>query len=55
MDQAMAFWRRPAGVRAREISRIMTQSLARFTHHACAREYIHLYERMLDRPLVSVS
>jgi ADP-glucose type glycogen/starch synthase len=55
MDQAMAFWRRPADVRAREISRIMTQSLARFTHHACAREYIHLYERMLDRPLVSVS
>ena len=30
MDQAMAFWHRPAEVRAREISRIMTESLSRF-------------------------
>jgi ADP-glucose type glycogen/starch synthase len=52
MDQAMAFWHRPAEVRAREISRIMTESLSRFNHEACARQYIELYERMLHRPLV---
>ena len=52
MDQAMAFWHRPAEVRAREISRIMTESLSRFNHEACARQYIELYERMLHRALV---
>ena len=30
----------------------MTESLARFNHKACAKEYIQLYEKMLDRPLV---
>ena len=52
MDQAMEFFHKPADVRAREISRIMTESLHRFNHEACAREYIKLYEKMLDRPLV---
>ena len=48
----MDFFHSPAEVRDREISRIMGESLARFNHEACAREYIKLYERMLDRPLV---
>ncbi len=52
MDRAMDFYRRPVEIKEREISRIMTESLSRFTHHACASEYIKLYERMLDRPLV---
>ncbi len=52
MDQAMAFYSQSAEVREREIKRIMTESLARFNHAACAKEYIKLYERMLDRPLV---
>ena len=52
MDRAMDFFHSPADVRGREISRIMTESLARFNHEECAREYIKLYERMLDRPLV---
>ena len=52
MDQAMAFYRRPAEVKEREIRRIMSESLRRFNHEACAREYIKLYEKMLDRPLV---
>ncbi len=52
MDQAMAFWHRPAAARAREISRTMTESLSRFNHEACARQYIELYERMLHRALV---
>ena len=41
-----------ADVKDREVTRIMSESLARFNHEACAREYIKLYEKMLDRPLV---
>ena len=52
MDRAMEFYRQPAEIRVREISRIMRESLHRFNHAACAKEYIDLYERMLDRPLV---
>ena len=55
MDQAMAFYRQPAEVRAREIKRIMAESAHRFSHEACAKEYIALYEKMLDRPLVQMS
>ena len=52
MDQAMNFWSHPQDVRAHEISRIMSDSLKRFNHEACARDYIALYERMLNRSLV---
>ena len=48
----MAFYRQPVEVREREIRRIMSESLRRFNHEACAKEYIKLYEKMLDRPLV---
>jgi len=51
MDQAMAFFHQDVDVRAREIRRIMIESLNRFNHHTCAQEYIKLYEKMLDRPL----
>jgi len=33
----------------------MRESLKRFNHEECAREYIKLYEKMLDRPLVKRS
>ena len=52
MDQAMDFFHAGAAMREREISRIMTESRRRFNHEACAKEYIKLYEQMLDRPLV---
>ena len=52
MDQAMPFWSLPADVREAEVSRIMRESHKRFNHEACAREYIALYERMLNRHLV---
>jgi glycogen synthase len=55
MDRAMEFYRQSEEVKAREISRIMDESSRRFTHSACAREYIKLYERMLERPLVRTS
>ena len=48
----LAFYRQPADVKEREIARIMSESLNRFNHEACAKEYIKLYEKMLDRPLV---
>lgn len=52
MDQAMAFWSRPPEVREMEVGRIMTESIKRFNHEACARQYIELYEKMLHRHLV---
>ena len=52
MCRAMEFHSQDRAVREREISRIMAESLKRFNHEACAREYIALYEKMLDRPLV---
>lgn len=52
MDKAMEFYSQPAETREREISRIMRESLVRFSHRECAREYIRLYEKMLSRPLV---
>ena len=55
MEQAMAFYHQPQNVREREIARIMRESLKRFNHEECAREYIKLYEKMLDRPLVKRS
>ena len=52
MDRAMEFYSQSTEVKNREISRIMSESLRRFNHEACAKEYINLYEKMLDRPLV---
>jgi starch synthase len=52
IDQALAFYALPRAQKAREIARVMTESAARFTHAVTARQYIALYERMLDRPLV---
>jgi starch synthase/alpha-amylase len=52
MDQAMAFYKLPQAAKRAQIQRIMTQSAARFTHEVCARQYIDLYEKMLQRPLI---
>jgi starch synthase len=52
IDQAMAFHRLPADLRARQITRIMQQSAERFTHEQTAKEYFKIYEDMLERPLV---
>jgi glycogen synthase len=52
MEQAMAFYSQPIEIREREISRIMDESIKRFNHQTCAKEYIKLYETMLSRPLV---
>jgi starch synthase/alpha-amylase len=48
----MRFFNLPAPVKARQIKRIMTESASTFTHARTARQYIELYEKMLQRPLV---
>jgi starch synthase/alpha-amylase len=55
IKEAMRFYRRPVDVRNTQIERIMQESAETFTHAATARRYIELYERMLQRPLISAS
>ena len=52
MDKAMEFYKRPAEDRERNVARIMREGLARFNHETCAKSYIDIYEKMLNRPLV---
>jgi len=52
INQAMEFYSRSKKVKERQIKRIMNQSAAKFTHAVTARQYIELYEKMLQRPLI---
>lgn len=52
INQAMEFYSRSQKVKERQIKRIMNQSAAKFTHAVTARQYIELYEKMLQRPLI---
>jgi len=52
IDQAMDFFNRHREVKERQIERIMRESAATFNHAVTARQYIDLYERMLQRPLI---
>ncbi len=52
IDEAMKFHALPQEVRARQIRRVMKDSLKRFSHREVARRYIEIYEKMLARPLV---
>jgi starch synthase/alpha-amylase len=52
IEEAMKFYLRPAQIKARQVQRIMTESAQTFTHEQTARQYIDLYEKMLQRPLV---
>ncbi len=54
MDRAMDFMKQDAGVRAAQISRVMREGRQRFNHDVCAKAYIDIYEKMLDRPLVKL-
>ncbi len=53
IDQAMAFHALPAEVKARQVARIMRQGRDTFNHEVNARQYIELYEKMLERPLIA--
>jgi starch synthase len=53
IEQAILFHKLPEKVRAQQIERIMTQSAASFSYARTARQYIGLYEKMLQRPLIT--
>ncbi len=53
IEQAMLFHNLPEKVRAPQIQRIMKQSAAAFSYTRTARQYIDLYEKMLQRPLIT--
>lgn len=52
IDQAMIFYRQHADIKEKEIKRIMEQSNKMFNHEITAQQYIDLYEKMLQRPLM---
>lgn len=52
IDQAMAFYDLPFEVRQQQIQRVMRESAKQFSHEEVARQYIRMYEEMLERPLV---
>jgi hypothetical protein len=52
IDQAMKFYMMSPGIKKRQIRRIMTESAATFNHQVTAQQYIDIYEKMLQRPLV---
>lgn len=53
IGEAMAFYRQPTELKAAQTTRIMREARERFNHQVTARAYIEIYERMLQRPLVS--
>ncbi len=52
IDRAMDFYALPPSQKAAHITRIMTHAMRTFNHDVHARQYIDLYEQMLDRPLI---
>ncbi len=52
VDQAMEFHHLDSAVREKQIRRIMIESVLEFNHSRCAKEYINLYEKMLERPFL---
>jgi starch synthase/alpha-amylase len=53
VEQAMSFFNLPQKIKAKQIKRVITESQITFTHANTAREYIRLYEKMLQRPLIA--
>lgn len=53
IDQAMKFYMMPPNQKKRQIRRIMIESAAIFNHQVTAQQYIDIYEKMLQRPLVN--
>jgi starch synthase/alpha-amylase len=53
IEQAMHFYDLPLDVRRRQVERVMHQSASTFNHARTARQYMDLYEKMLDRPLIA--
>ncbi|MFP4476466.1 MAG: glycogen synthase [Desulfatibacillaceae bacterium] len=52
MGEAMEFFRLPGSRRGAVVARVMREAREDFDFRNTARQYMDLYERMLDRPLV---
>ena len=52
VDRALDFYRLPPQRRWENVGRIMTQAHEQFSYDRCARDYIRVYEHMLQRPLL---
>jgi len=52
IEQALAFYRLPDVVKAPQIARVMGEAADTFNHAVTAGEYMALYEKMLQRPLI---
>jgi len=53
IERAIDFFRLSPKVKYNQMRRIMKQSAKTFTHAVTARQYIELYEKMLQRPLIT--
>ncbi len=53
VDRAMDFYNQNQKTRLKQIKRIMIESAENFTHDKSASQYIALYEKMLQRPLIN--
>jgi starch synthase/alpha-amylase len=52
INQAIEFYMLPAEIKKTQIERIMNASTASYNHAVTASQYIKLYEKMLERPLL---
>lgn len=53
ITEALHFYHQPTEVKAHHLKRIMNEATERFNHANTAKEYINLYEKMLDRPVTA--
>ncbi len=52
IDRAMDFYKFPKKIKNKNIMRIMREARERFNHRECAKRYVELYEKMLNRPML---
>ena len=52
IDQAMRFYKKPKTVKEEQISRIMRESNARFSHSVTSKSYMEIYKKMLSLPML---
>ena len=53
ISQAMEFFTLGEKTKTAQIKRIMQESMENFNHSITAKHYIELYEKMLQRPLIT--
>ena len=53
VNEAMRFYNLPKDLKEPQIKRVMKHAAATFNHDVTAQNYIQLYEKMLERPLIN--